>query len=82
MLVLSVEQSAALVESAIGDLGSVVGSHDPVEIKAKSYAAWKKLGEARALLRRPDLYSPHFGQGASSAPIMSGICTEVPHGEA
>ncbi|WP_027190051.1 hypothetical protein [Fundidesulfovibrio putealis] len=74
MLVLSVEQSAALVESAIGDLGSVVGSHDPVEIKAKSYAAWKKLGEARALLRRPDLFSPQ------PAPVTPGACPEVPRG--
>jgi hypothetical protein len=69
MLVLSVERSAEIVESAIGDLGAIVGSHDTAEIKSKVYDAWKKLGEARVLLRSPDMRS-------------SRSAKEVAHGQA
>lgn len=55
MLVINAQLAMDLVESAIGDLAMNVGEHDAVALRSRSHDAWKKLGEARSLLRQPHL---------------------------
>jgi hypothetical protein len=83
MLVLSVERSVELLESAIGDLALAVGGQNPKEIQSLAHAAWKKLGQARALLRRPDLAGSLPAPGRAPLTILpggSGSREEVAHG--
>lgn len=73
MLVLNVEQSALLVEQAIKELGSVVAENDVEKIKHAVYQAWKSLGEARTLLRRPQIERAFLTFSGALAGSTSGF---------